>query len=223
MAPTAPGTRSAWISRSKNLSMRARPSFENPACSGEIVRSGGARVAVESSSPKHVGNRRMGSLLGTITTANRRSGNRKRATPPRLGTMCGGRGGGRICGHIVIADKAPGAHDATMSSYPTRRVAALGFPEAHLLAIAALLEVFSRASRLLSREGGGPPAYVVELLAHKAGPVVTSSGLALIAARAFSDVRGGLDTLVVSGGRGTDLAVRDRSLIAWLRRMAPRV
>jgi len=135
--------------------------------------------------------------------------------------MCGGRGGGRICGHIVIADKAPGAHDATMSSYPTRRVAALGFPEAQLLDIAGPLEVFSRASRLLSREGRGPPAYVVELLAHKAGPVVTSSGLALVAARAFSDVRGGLDTLVVSGGRGTDLAVRDRSLIAWLRRMAP--
>src|SRR5260370_22190338 len=108
-----------------------------------------------------------------------------------------------------------------MSSYSTRGIAGGGCPDAQLLDIAGPAEVFSRASRLLSREGGGPPAYVVELLANKAGPVITSSGLALIAAHAFSDVRGGLDTLLVSGGRGTDLAVRDRSLIAWLRRMAP--
>lgn len=110
-----------------------------------------------------------------------------------------------------------------MSSFSTRRVAAVGFADAQLLDIAGPLEVFSRATRLLSREGetGGPPAYVVELLAHTAGPVVTSSGLALTASRAFSDVRGGLDTLLVAGGRGTQLAVEDRSLIGWIRRMAP--
>jgi transcriptional regulator GlxA family with amidase domain len=105
-----------------------------------------------------------------------------------------------------------------------RRIAVVGFSDAQLLDICGPLEVFSRASRIISDEGGrGPEVYSVELLAHRAGPVRTSSGLALIAARSFQSVRGGLDTLLVAGGRGTEAALRDRALIEWLRRIAPRV
>jgi transcriptional regulator GlxA family with amidase domain len=106
----------------------------------------------------------------------------------------------------------------------TRRIAVVGFPEAQLLDICGPLEVFSRASRVITDEGRrGPDVYSVELLAHHAGPVRTSSGLALVAARSFRSVRGGIDTLLVAGGRGTDAALHDRALINWLRRIAPRV
>ena len=67
------------------------------------------------------------------------------------------------------------------------------------------------------------PAYTVELLARQAGPLATSSGLGLVAARGLARVRGGIDTLLVAGGTGTRAALDDRVLRQWLRRMAPRV
>jgi transcriptional regulator GlxA family with amidase domain len=66
-------------------------------------------------------------------------------------------------------------------------------------------------------------AYSVEIVAATAGPLPTSSGLRLVAERRFRDVRGGVDTLLVAGGRGARTAAKDASLLAWLRRMAPRV
>ncbi len=111
-----------------------------------------------------------------------------------------------------------------MISRDVRRIAVVGFPDAQLLDICGPLEVFSRASRVISDEGRRrPEVYAVELLAHRAGPVRTSSGLALVAARSFKSVRDGLDTLLVAGGRGTNAALRDRALIDWLRRIGPRV
>lgn len=106
----------------------------------------------------------------------------------------------------------------------TRHIAMVTFPDAQMLDVVGPLEVFSRATRLATDEGRrGRAPYTVEILARKAGPVVTSSGLAVVAARSFRDVRGGIDTLFVGGGRGVDAALGDRALIAWLLRMARRV
>ena len=103
-----------------------------------------------------------------------------------------------------------------------RRIAMVGFSDAQILDICGPLEVFSRASRVMTNEGRrGADIYQVELLAHRAGPVRMSSGIDLVAARSFKSVRGGLDTLIVAGGRGVDAALEDRELIDWLRRMAP--
>ncbi len=111
-----------------------------------------------------------------------------------------------------------------MAAGNVHRVAALGFPEAQMLDICGPLEVFSRASRLLSDEGrGGAEAYSVELLARQRGPLRTSSGIELIATRSFTAVRDGLDTVLVAGGRGAHAALKDRALIDWVRRIAPRV
>ena len=103
-------------------------------------------------------------------------------------------------------------------------VAMVAFADAQILDVVGPLEVFSRAARLLSDEGRrGPLPYAVEILAAKRGWLVTSSGIGLLANRSFHDVRGGIDTLFVSGGRGTDAALQDRALIRWLRRMASRL
>ena len=100
----------------------------------------------------------------------------------------------------------------------------IAFPDAQILDIVGPLEVFSRAARLISHEGTrGPEPYTVEVLARQPGPVPTSSGLEIVAARSYRRVRGGIDTLFVSGGRGVEAATRDRELVGWLRRMASRV
>src|SRR5262245_33653628 len=107
---------------------------------------------------------------------------------------------------------------------PTRRVAVVAFPDVQMLDVTGPLEVFAVASRVatLLRPEGTPP-YVVEVLSATAGPVRTQSGVRIVADRAWGGVRGGIDTLLVAGGMGTRRAVGDRGLIAWLRRVAPRV
>jgi transcriptional regulator GlxA family with amidase domain len=106
----------------------------------------------------------------------------------------------------------------------TRRVVMLAFDDAQILDITGPLEVFSRAARLASDEGRrGVAPYTVEIVAPKRGRIRMSSGLELIASRRLADVRGGIDTLFVSGGRGARKAAGDPAVIRWLRRLAPRV
>lgn len=111
-----------------------------------------------------------------------------------------------------------------MSKRAPHRVAMAAFADAQILDVVGPLEVFSRASRVLSEEGRrGTPAYTVEILARSRGALVTSSGLALLASRGFREVRGGVDTLFVAGGRGVLQALEDPSLTRWLRKMSSRV
>ena len=111
-----------------------------------------------------------------------------------------------------------------MTPQSVHRVAAVGFPDAQMLDICGPLEVFSRATRLLSDEGRkASDEYRVELLARRAGPFATSSGISLVAMRSFLAVRDGIDTLIIAGGRGVHAAIEDGTLVAWIRRIAPRV
>lgn len=105
----------------------------------------------------------------------------------------------------------------------TRHIAMVAFPDVQILDVTGPLEVFARASRWLKEEGRRrDDAYRVELLANRPGPLVTSSGLRLIADRGVESVRGGIDTLLVAGGVGTEAAMRDASLLGALRRLGPR-
>ncbi|MGA9722952.1 MAG: GlxA family transcriptional regulator [Candidatus Binatus sp.] len=104
------------------------------------------------------------------------------------------------------------------TSTRTRRVVMLAFPDAQILDVTGPLEVFGRAARLLTEERGWRiAAYTVEIAAAKAGPFATSSGIRLIADRSIAQVRGLIDTILVAGGRGTTVALRDRAMIDWLR------
>jgi len=99
-----------------------------------------------------------------------------------------------------------------------RRVAVVAYPGVQMLDVTGPLEVFAAASSLARR-----PTYTVEVLAASPGPVRTHSGVRLVADRSWTAVARGIDTLLVAGGPGTEHAMRDRALVAWLRRMAPRV
>lgn len=99
----------------------------------------------------------------------------------------------------------------------TRVVVIIGFADFQVLDVTGPLEVFSRASRLLAQYSPGePPAYAVSFVAQSAGPVASSSGLALVAERSWLDLHA-FDTLLVSGGIGVDQAMESSGLIKWLR------
>ena len=107
----------------------------------------------------------------------------------------------------------------------TRRMAIFTYPGAQTLDVTGPFEVFCGASAWLAHQRGRrTPAYTVEVLARRAGPVRMASGLTLVADRSFHEVRGRLDTLLVSGGStGRREAMADPKLLPWLRRMEPRV
>lgn len=99
----------------------------------------------------------------------------------------------------------------------------LGYPDAQILDITGPLEVFSRAARWLCDKGvTRNEVYQVELVASNAGPFATSSGIRLVAERAYRQVTRA-DTLLISGGRGTKAVMVDAGLLAWIRRMKPKV
>jgi transcriptional regulator GlxA family with amidase domain len=47
--------------------------------------------------------------------------------------------------------------------------------------------------------------------------------LELLVRRSFTEVRGGVDTLILAGGIGARRALGERAVIGWIRRIAPRV
>src|SRR5262245_11949363 len=106
----------------------------------------------------------------------------------------------------------------------TRRVVMVAYPDVQIIDVVGPLEVFANANRRLdgTREERRAPRYSVEIVAAQAGPLRTMSGIQLVADRAFCDVRGPIDTLLVAGGEGTRTAVRDREVIGFIRRTAPR-
>ncbi|MFI0736272.1 GlxA family transcriptional regulator [Streptomyces sp. NPDC021225] len=78
------------------------------------------------------------------------------------------------------------------------------------LDLAGPLEVFQHADRL----AGG---YSCRIVAPLPGPVRSSGGLPVHAAHGVADLDpGGIDTLVVAGGRGVDRARHDPALTGWI-------
>ncbi len=103
-----------------------------------------------------------------------------------------------------------------------RRVLMLSHPDAQILDVVGPLEVFQNANRRLDQLGDRrAPRYATALATVRGGRFRTTSGLELVAER-LGQVRGTVDTLVVAGGDGTTAALRDRELIAFIRRTAPR-
>ena len=96
----------------------------------------------------------------------------------------------------------------------------LGFPDAEALDITGPLEVFSEANRLLhAKRLTRAPAYSIEVIGLRAGPFPTTSGVRLVAERAYREVRGA-DLLLISGGRGCHRVLQDETLLEWIRRVS---
>jgi transcriptional regulator GlxA family with amidase domain len=98
------------------------------------------------------------------------------------------------------------------------RIAILGFPDVQLLDVTGPFQVFASANRLAEEAGAAAP-YTLSMVSAVSGPIVSSSGLALVAeALPAADQR--LDTLIIAGGPGVRTAYQDRSLVDWVRQRA---
>jgi transcriptional regulator GlxA family with amidase domain len=105
----------------------------------------------------------------------------------------------------------------------THLVAMLAYPDAQILDITGPLEVFARTARWLQEhERVRYLAYEIQLLAARAGPVVTSGGLALIAESSYRHAKPA-DTLLIGGGLGYVAAMQDTAMLDWIRLQAQRV
>jgi len=93
-----------------------------------------------------------------------------------------------------------------------------------MLDVSGPLEVFGRTNRWLRDEKGcRANAYDLALIARRAGPLTTSSGLQLVATHSTRNAWKEFDTLLVAGGPGADDASSDVPLVTWLRGAASRV
>ncbi|HEM8495991.1 GlxA family transcriptional regulator [Burkholderia multivorans] len=101
-----------------------------------------------------------------------------------------------------------------------RPILILAFPRAQLLDVSGPLQVFASVNEL-ALERGRPAPYAPRIVAADAGPVETSSGVAVVADSLRSAARG-IDTLIVAGGKGVHAASRDVRLVRWVRRQADR-
>lgn len=97
------------------------------------------------------------------------------------------------------------------------RVMMLGYEAAQILDIAGPLQILSSAQRQ-----DGSAAYTIELVAPEAGPVATTSGLALYAGRGIDEIPddelSSIDTFLVSGGQGSRTLEHDARVLDFIRR-----
>jgi transcriptional regulator GlxA family with amidase domain len=105
----------------------------------------------------------------------------------------------------------------------SRRIGVLVWPGCDVLDVCGPIDVFFYANYWLQRYGrAGEPGYKCDITAATPGPVKTTCGIELIATHSYSDLKDGLDTLVVVGGAEAEQASTDPSLVACVRSMAPR-
>jgi len=104
-----------------------------------------------------------------------------------------------------------------------RRIGFLTYPNCQSLDLCGPLEAFHFADLALGVVGRrDQPTYQSVVLAASAGAVSSMSGLGLLATHGYSEITGGLDTLVVLGGTGCIDASNDRALVEWVQSVAPK-
>src|SRR6516162_196384 len=106
-----------------------------------------------------------------------------------------------------------------LKEWPTRRIALLVLPGIHLTTLAGPLDVFTRASAALSRNGTRrSAAYEVELLTADEMPLMIGPGFGLVGGRRWSEAGNPIDTLLVLASFQSRI---DPDLLSWLRASAP--
>ncbi|MGO9488038.1 MAG: GlxA family transcriptional regulator [Solirubrobacteraceae bacterium] len=105
----------------------------------------------------------------------------------------------------------------TASETP-RQVAILLYPGVQSLDVTGPLEVFAGAQRAIEASGRPDRGYAVCTIARTSRPLRTSSGLQITPDAPLPGAGARLDTLIVPGGAGRELAAEDEPLLAWLRR-----
>ena len=100
------------------------------------------------------------------------------------------------------------------SPAPPRIIEVLAYPSVQLLDVTGSLQVFASANDQVAEAGGAPP-YAMRIVAPGAG-VTASAGVGL-ATETLPPADAVLDTLIIAGGPGVELAAADPHLVGWLR------
>lgn len=109
---------------------------------------------------------------------------------------------------------------------PLIHVVMVAYPDAHVLDITGPMEVLSGVK--LFRDGG-VGGYELTLVAAETTPIRTTSGLSLVPDMSFEQARASglpIDVLMIAGGHGTQAALKDHRLMAfvvWAEQQAKRV
>ena len=100
-----------------------------------------------------------------------------------------------------------------------KKIVMLSVPPASGVDVIGPLEAFGIASRMV-QESSGRRGYESELVTNSSDlALTTNSGVKILAHKHYSELRGKIDTLLISGGAGTR-GPRDPALLAWLRKMS---
>ncbi len=100
----------------------------------------------------------------------------------------------------------------------TRAIVVLAYDNVLLLDVASSVQTFSTYNALLAP--ADQPAYSVRVVSAQGGLVQTSAGVPIMS-EPLPDLRHiEIDTLMVSGGVGRHLALRDERMLAWLHAAA---
>jgi len=112
---------------------------------------------------------------------------------------------------------------AMNTSFPVRSIGIVAFPGAEVLDITGPYEVFAFANMILQKEGVSPEAaYTIAVLAEQPGPVMTMTGLQIIADKSFSQIDKSLDTLLIPGG-DPKVLLANTQVVALIHDMEPKV
>jgi transcriptional regulator GlxA family with amidase domain len=120
----------------------------------------------------------------------------------------------------------PSSHiqDPQVRAAKIKSVYIVSFPGVEILDITGPMEVFAFANICMKLSGlSTEPAYSIEVLAAKPGPITASCGLQIIANKAYSDVLDDIDILLIAGTIDVDCLLCDPALQGWIRTIAPRV
>ena len=107
----------------------------------------------------------------------------------------------------------------------TRRVAFIAPPGTEVLDLVGPLQVFARATELFRDQNPGSlPIYSIEVISISSQTsVMTNCGLRITAHKTFREVRGEIDTLLISGGSAIENEEISIEVVRWLRKIAGRV
>ncbi|MGH6878525.1 MAG: GlxA family transcriptional regulator [Rhizomicrobium sp.] len=99
-----------------------------------------------------------------------------------------------------------------------RNIDVLAFPAVQLLDVTGPVQVFASANDHVTIAGGTPP-YAVRVVAQGGQGVTATAGLS-IAAAPLPPAGDAVDTLLVAGGEGAEIAAGDPALVEWVRERA---
>jgi len=107
--------------------------------------------------------------------------------------------------------------NASASASLKRHIVVLVYPDVMAMDVCGPLEAFAMANFLANGS-----LYRLSTAAVTTDPVSTSLGFCIVPNCTLADLEGPIDTLLVAGGYGHVVALRDRTLTDWLRQAAPR-